>query len=353
MQPSRRTLLQIAGFLFPPLVVNPFGLFRSLWAPEGELRPLKRPRENPFQREGKTLVSVVHGRDVDQMVRSSVEMIGGLDRIPVRGRTVLVKPNVVSGDPPPATTSPEVVRSVVRMFREAGAEKVWVGDMSGLSRLPTRRNMEKTGISRAAREEGGIPIDFDDGDWIEVKPPQVRTVRSIHVARAVYEADILVNLPVLKTHRNATYSLCLKNLVGVTHPRYRPYRVSPGQWEKVVVEMNLSAHPDLNIVDATTSMIQGGPWEGIARETRLILASGDRIAADVAGLGLLKSFGQWEPVTRIPVWEQQQIRVAQSLGLGVRDRQSVQLLTKFLEGDAQEFSGLMEQVRELIQAGSE
>jgi uncharacterized protein (DUF362 family) len=350
MLTSRRVFFQLVGVLFPSLLFNPFSVFRSLVAPEGELRPLKRPRPNPFVQDGKTLVGVVRGKDVSEMVRECVNLIGGLERLKIKGKTVLVKPNVVSGDPPPTTTNPEVVKSTVRLLYEAGAKKVIVGDMSGLVAMPTNKNFEKTGIGKAAREAGAEVIDFDDVDWIEVKPPEVRLVRSIHVAKPVYEAEVFVNLPVVKTHRNASYSICLKNLVGVTHPRYRPYRVNPTKWEEVVAEMNLCAHPDLNIVDATTIMVEGGPWHGTAEKTDMIIASGDRIAADVVGLGLIKSFEKWDPVASMSVWEQRQIRYAQGLGLGIQDKKSLEMAAKLLEGQEAKFSKLITKIQGFIHA---
>jgi uncharacterized protein (DUF362 family) len=350
MPTSRRVFLQITGFLFPPLLLSPLALFRSLFAPEGEHLPFKQPKPNPFVRNGKTLIGVVRGENIDEMVRTCVGLIGGMEKLAVKGKTVLIKPNVVSGEPSPTTTNPVVVGSVVRLMYESGAGKVIVGDMSALLTLPTRKNLAKTGIEKAAEEAGAEVIDFDDGDWIEVKPPQLKFVQSIHVARPVYEADVLVNLPVVKTHRSANYSICLKNLVGVTHPRYRPYRVNPLQWEKIVAEMNLGVHPDLNIVDATTSMVAGGPWEGTAVKTGMIIASGDRIAADVVGLGLIKSFGQWKKVSRIGVWEQEQIRYAQQLGLGIKDRNSIEIVTRILEGDEEAFSKLITQINGFINA---
>lgn len=342
--------MQWTGLSFPVFLANPFGVFRSLIAPRGEVRPVKHPPPNPFVREGKTLVGMVKGRDVDRMVRECMALIGGVEKLDIRGKTVLVKPNVVADDPPPTTTNPEVVASVVRLMYDAGARHVVVGDMSGVMRLPTRKNLERTGIERAAREAGAEVIDFDDAEWIEVKPTQVLLVRSLHVAKPVYEADVLVNVPVVKTHAYATYSICLKNLVGVTHPRYRPYRVNPAKWEEVVAEMNLAAHPVLNIVDATRCMIAGGPVGGTAATTDAIIASGDRVAADAVGLGLIKSFGKWSGVTDIGVWDQRQIRRAQELGLGVADRTAVELVTRSLEGQDEAFAKLSAQLRGFLEA---
>jgi uncharacterized protein (DUF362 family) len=350
MAPTRRELLSRSGLLASALFagMNPLGLFRSLFSPSGNVGVWRPAPPNPFTQDGKILVGVVQGDDVDRMVREAVAMIGGLGRLAVRGKTVLIKPNVVSDQPPPATTNPKVVGSVVRLFKEAGASRVIVGDMSAIMMLPTAGNMERTGITKAAREAGAEVIDFDHAEWIELKPPGAWLTPSIHIARPVYKADLLVNVPVVKTHRNATYSICLKNFVGVTHPRYRPYRVNPAKWEEVVAELNLAVHPILNIIDATTIMVAGGPWEGPSEKTNLIIASGDRIAADVTGLGLIKHFDQWEGVSNIPVWEQRQIKHAQELGLGVQDQKAVRLVPSLAGGDRTSFDTLIAQLRDAV-----
>ncbi|MFZ5876922.1 MAG: DUF362 domain-containing protein [Nitrospirota bacterium] len=344
---TRRTFMRWGGLVPPLLVANPFGVFRSLIGPKGDQRPAKSLPANPFVRDGRTLVSMVHGTDVPRMIAEAIALIGGLDRLAVRGKTVLVKPNVVSSDPPPTTTNPAVVAAVVRLLVEAEARRVIVGEMSGVIRLPTWRNLEETGVARVAREAGAEVITFDDGEWIEVKPPRARLVDRIHVAKPVYEADLLVNVPVVKTHAYAGYSICLKNLVGVTHPRYRPYRINASKWEELVAEMNLAAHPSLNVVDATTCMIAGGPVGGTAATTNLILASGDRVAADVVGLALIARAGQWEKVTSLGVWKQRQIWHAQALGVGLTDPASLALVARSLETDAGEFERLLDDVHRL------
>jgi uncharacterized protein (DUF362 family) len=352
MAPTRREVFRRSGLLASAMFLgtNPLGLFRSLFSPSGNVGVWRPAPPNSFTTDGKTLVSVVHGDDVDRMVREAVALIGGLDRITVRGKTVLVKPNVVSDQPPPATTNPDVVHSVVRLFKEAGAARVIVGDMSAIMMMPTASNMERTGIANAAKTAGAEVIDFDNTEWIELKPPGAWLTPRIHIARPVYEADLVVNVPVVKTHRNATYSICLKNVVGVTHPRYRPYRVNPAKWEEVVADLNLAVHPVLNIVDATTIMVAGGPWEGPSEKTHLIIASGDRIAADVTGLALIKHFDQWEGVSHIPVWEQRQIRHAQELGLGVRNRKEIRLVPAVLQGDRHQFDALVAGLRKEVHA---
>lgn len=348
MSLTRRRFMQWGGVVSPMLAANPFGFFRSLFGPKGDQRSAKPVPPNSFVRDDKTLVSIVHGTDVPRMVAEAVGLIGGLDRLTVRGKTVLVKPNVVASEPPPTTTNPAVVAAVVRMLVEAGAGRVIVGEMSGVIRLPTDRNLEETGMAKAAREAGAEVIAFDDGEWIEVKPPKAQLVDRLHVAKPVYEADLVVNVPVVKTHSYATYSICLKNLVGVTHPRYRPYRINPAKWEELVAEMNLAAHPALNVVDATKCMIAGGPLGGAAADTNLILASGDRVATDVVGLALIARFGQWDKVASRSVWEQRQIRHAQILGVGISDPKQLALVSRAIGPGTGEFDQLLADIHRLV-----
>ena len=56
-------------------------------------------------------------------------------------------------------------------------------------------------------------------------------------------AERVINLPVLKTHRSASYTICLKNFIGCTHLRQRPYLVDPSHWEEIIAEFNLAFIP--------------------------------------------------------------------------------------------------------------
>ncbi len=185
-------------------------------------------------------------------------------------------------------------------------------------------------------------IIFEDFGWVEVELPANSYIKSAYVTEWVFRPDIIVNLPVIKTHRSASYSIALKNFIGCTHLRQRPYLIDAGHWEEIVAEFNAAYAPDINIVDGTVSMIEGGPWSGTPAETNLIIASGDRVAADVAGLGVIKSFGRWEPVTDKDIWEQKQVATAVKIGVG-KGKDGIKLVTG--DGD-DKFKELMRKVRE-------
>jgi uncharacterized protein (DUF362 family) len=166
----------------------------------------------------------------------------------------------------------------------------------------------------------------------------------VYVAKAAYEMQRLISVPVIKTHRHASFSCALKNTVGCVHGKNKPWMYGSG-WEAAVAELNAAVRPQLYVVDGLQSLVHGGPWAGEAVSTQVILASGDPIATDVVALGLIKAFGRWDLVTAKGVWEQGQIRRAMALGLGAHGPHEIELLTADLAGGGHAFAALVADIR--------
>ena len=329
-----------------------FGIrWRVFWWPfifqpkKGALPP---SRSNLFKEGEKTLVSVVHGRDAEKMVREAIDLIGGIEKLDVLGKSVLLKPNILSGSPPPVTTNPRVVQAVAKILYESGARRVLVGDMSALVKLPTKKNMDITFIKLMAEEVEAELVPFEERGWVSIDVPQGKFLKRVYVSEVLFEVDRIINLPVIKTHRSATYSVALKNFVGATHFRQRPYFVNRGHWEEVIAELNLAYTPDLNIVDGTRLMVEGGPWKGTVRDGNLIIATGDRIAADVVGLGILKHYSELPQITEVDVWEQRQVKRAVELGLGIAKGSDIELEVRDLDPGIPGFESVMKTVRHTV-----
>ena len=345
---TRRTFLYALGLALQMLFTYRWRVF---WWPfihrpkKGTLLPY---RPNPFKEGEKTLVSIVHGRDVETMVRKAIDLIGGRERLDVLGKSILLKPNILSGSPPPVTTNPRVINAIAKILFESGAKQVLVGDMSAFFKLPTRKNMEVTFIKIMAEEVEAELVPFEERGWVSVDIPQGQLLKKVYVTETLYQIDRIINIPVIKTHRSATYSIALKNFVGATHFIQRPYLVSRTHWEEVIAELNLAYTPDLNIVDGTRLMVEGGPWEGKAIDANLIIATGDRIAADLVGLGILKHYSSLPQIKEVDVWEQRQVKRAIEMGLGIRRGDEIELLEEDLEPRIPGFRGVMETVRKSI-----
>jgi uncharacterized protein (DUF362 family) len=306
------------------------------------------PRSNPFKEGEKTLVSIVHGRDVEKIVRTAFDLIGGVEALDIIGKSVLLKPNILDGAPPPTTTNPKVIRAVAKLLYESGARRVLVGDMSALIKLPTRKNMDITFIKLMAEEVEAELVPFEERGWVSIDLPRGKFLKKVYVSEVLFQVDRIINLPVIKTHRSATYSIALKNFVGATHFRQRPYFVDRAHWEEVIAELNLAYTPDLNIVDGTRLMVERGPWKGMARDANLIIATGDRIAADVIGLGILKHYSELPQIKEVDVWEQRQVKRAIELGLGITKESEIGLQEMDLDPEIPGFKSVMKTVRNAV-----
>lgn len=350
MGTTRRELFSRLGLglsVCPALALAPRSVLSSLlFEPDGEPVPVKPVPVNPFTRNGQALVAMVHGRDPGAMLQAGLELIGGLDSLALRGKRVLIKPNVVNDQPPPTTTDPQVVASVVRAVRQGGAAEVIVADSSGIIRFPTSDNLAATGIRAAAERAGARVLALDEEPWVRIEPAGAKSLPRYYLSKPAYDADVFINVPVIKTHRFAEYSCCLKNLVGITHPRYRPsLAFLSGDWHERIAELNLGVHPHLNIADGTTVMIAGGPTSGTPASANLLLLSGDRLALDAVAIALIRSFGAWPKLQGKRIWDQRQLKRGVELGLGVGGPDRMELVVRSTVDDRAQFDRLADAVR--------
>jgi uncharacterized protein (DUF362 family) len=153
------------------------------------------------------------------------------------------------------------------------------------------------------------------------------------MAELLFAVDHVINVPCCKTHSLTWFTLTLKNFVGMISVPSRAYfhgrtnKVASG-WSyktssEAIAELNLPLEPALNIIDATRPLYSGSHTRGDSKKIDTIIASTDRIAADVTGIALLRSLGREKRISGISPWEHPMIVRAKELGLGVLDRESV------------------------------
>ncbi len=280
-------------------------------------------KDNVFTNEGKALVSKLPcNGDLKRNIAQAVAAIGGFERLVKPGDTILVKANFNTADPPPASSDPQFVKSVIELLYEHGASQVMLGESSMIS-LSTRQVLQQTGMLQAAEEAGAEVIVFDEGDWVTVKTGG-RYLKKVALARAALEAGKIVYVCCLKTHRLADFTMSLKLAMGFVRRRDR---VPMHLWRlsEKLAELNLAVAPDLIILDGRRCFISGGPSSGELREPNLVLASGDRIAIDVEGLKVIQSY-PGHSLKKGP-WELTMIRRAVELGLGATSEAEYQITT--------------------------
>lgn len=230
---------------------------------------------------------------VDKAVQEALELLGGMVRFVQPGQRVLLKVNALTPKPPEAavTTHPAVIKAVISEVKKAGGIPL-VGDSSGgmiAGQAPTRQTFEVAGIAAAVSEAGAELINFDTAgvQAVHTQGP----VKTIHIAKPVLEADVVITMPKLKTHSAAVYTGAVKNMYGCI-PGFRKaeyHRMVPKlkDFSGLLVDILAATRPALAIMDAIVGMEGNGPSAGNPREIGVIIASEDSVAVDAVASSII------------------------------------------------------------------
>ncbi len=236
---------------------------------------------------------------VRQKLKELLLPFGGMNAVVSPGQRVLLKPNLLSGKPPEAavTTHPVIVQAVAELVSEAGG-KVLVGDSPGLGLF--EKVAEKTGIAEAVRMAGGRLVPFSNTRRVAADG----TFRELELASEYLDADIVINLPKLKTHEMMTLTCAVKNLYGaVVGPAKAGLHLSAGHSRELfaglLLEIALARPVALTIVDAVVAMEGDGPSSGTPRNLGLLMAGSNMVAIDTVAARLADIPADLLPVEKI------------------------------------------------------
>lgn len=202
--------------------------------------------------------------------------------------SVLIKINLNSAYNYPASTSTEMLETVIKSLVNLGVKKICIGDCSGLMHLPTRKVMKKKDLYSLKKRYGVKLIVFDYGRWVRV-PIKGEYFKNIILSDSVYKYDKIVNLSNLKSHVRSTFSFSTKLLVGFMHP-YQRYELHNDHIEERIAELSLAVKPDISIIDARKIFIDGGPDNGVKALASTIIIDTDLFEADICAYNLLYLF---------------------------------------------------------------
>lgn len=226
-----------------------------------------------------------HGYDPEllESALSRAIAFAGFDLANARGRRVLLKPNMLGAYPPEMgiTTHPAFVAAAARIFAKVGAT-VSVGDSpNGIH--PIERVWRVTGLGESCRIAGAERVSFEASGSVERL--------GLRIARAVAEADLLVNLPKLKTHGLTILTLGAKNLFGCINGMQKAAHhrdaKDPKRFADVVARAAEASRPALTLVDGIVAMEGDGPSAGDLVPLGVIAAGRDVHAVDAACCALV------------------------------------------------------------------
>lgn len=297
---------------------------------------------------GRARVALVGTESVGTGVEQAIELAGGLHGLEP-DKVILIKPNVNSNDPFPATSNPETVATLVNYVKRYNPRQIIVGDASNASYLPTIDSMKEVGIYQAAKEAGADVVGFEEGIWVEVSPVGAKNWRRFRVPSMLLDADYVISQCVIKAHFLAVYSMAIKNWIGVLDHRSRySLHASPRPlFYKRIAEINLARPADFVLLDGTKAMVTGGPFRGDVARVNLMVATSNITAADATGLSILKYLGTVGRIQNISVWEQAVLHHGIEIGLGAGSGDNIDLISRNFEaaGTVSDFLGIPKERR--------
>ena len=226
---------------------------------------------------------------VYETVKRLLTSIGASEQT-FKGKRVVLKPNLVAAkDPSAAVTShPSVVDAVTRCAREFGAADVMIAESPGGSYTEPflSRIYDATGMKELS--ENGGPRLNGDFTSVPVKFAEGKKLKSFEVLTPVANADVIVNIPKLKTHSLTGLSCAVKNLFGVI-PGFLKFEMHAAypeldDFSEMLCDLDLALYRDHEIVtvcDAVFSMEGNGPTHGSPVFTGMLMASASTYALDV------------------------------------------------------------------------
>lgn len=194
---------------------------------------------------------------------------------------VVIKPNLLAPASPDKAiiTHPLIVKAAAEYVISRGA-RPQISDSPAVGSF--EKILNESGISEALK---GLNVDFrefKETATVDTGKP----FGKIAIAADILNADIVINLPKLKTHTQMMLTLGVKNLfgciVGMTKPEWHLRAgIDREMFARLLIKIFQAAKPTITILDSILAMEGQGPGKsGTPRKIGVIMGSNDTLAID-------------------------------------------------------------------------
>jgi uncharacterized protein (DUF362 family) len=222
--------------------------------------------------------------DIAAVIRDGFKELG-VSPVEIRGKRILLKPNLVETDPGAIhiNTHPAVVYGASQAFYQLGAAKVIVAEGPGHCR-DTLLLLEESGLADVLWQDR---IPFIDLNYDEVY--STRNIgRYSSLARLTFpetlrQVDWVVSLAKLKTHHWAGVTLSMKNLFGVMPGLYYGWPKNVLHYAGIngaILDIVCALKPQFAIVDGIVGMEGDGPIMGSPKPVGVLVMGRNLPAVD-------------------------------------------------------------------------
>ena len=246
-----------------------------------------------YRRPAVSRVAILAAQSYDVRLKEIILRGLALFRLNVKGKTVVLKPNLVEFDPHGViNTNPAVVAAALESFRSLGAREVIVAEGPG-HRRDNEYLLTASGLYTILKEFAAsyVDLNYDDVRGMKLRSSFTR-LGQLYLPKTVLEADLLVSMPKLKTHHWAGVTLSLKNMFGVIPGSIYGWPKNVLHWAGIhgsIVDINAALQvPQFSIVDGIVGMEGNGPLQGQARHCGVLIFGTDPVAVDATSARLMK-----------------------------------------------------------------
>jgi uncharacterized protein (DUF362 family) len=234
----------------------------------------------------------VNQNDIETAVRRAIERAGGLTELIKPDSKVLIKPNINKPAPSGSglVTDARVTEAVAKAVIDCNPASVVIGEGAAagydfVGAFSTGEAFRVSGTEEVAKRLGVPLINLNTDNYKEVAVENAYVMDTVKIAETALQSDVIISVPVLKSHIRTLSTISLKNMKGVM-PGDEKRKTHAMGLDKGIADLISIVKPHYTVVDAVTVM--QGTWEPEDRvELNLVLAGACPYATDMVGTTLI------------------------------------------------------------------
>src|SRR5256886_108178 len=227
-----------------------------------------------------TLHADQYSDKLDELVFDGLRLF----HLDVRGKSVLLKPNIVEYIPrKPVNTDAQLIGAAAEAFLRLGATSVTVGEGPGHHR-DTELLLYETGLGDQLAHRKITFVDLNRDELIKTKlQANYSGLGHLWFPRTVLASDFIVSMPKVKTHHWTGVTLSMKNMFGIVPGNRYGWPKNVLHWagiDESILDICTTVRPNLVIADGIIAMDGDGPLNGITKHLKMIVIADDPVVAD-------------------------------------------------------------------------